>query len=227
MEKSQRNQPIDVVSTGRVGIDRLEEVVSHTACTFDLYEGTVVDPTGTRVIFLCTDILRGIQGALAYEAGPAWKLVLKRCGLMWGKRMFRTLNQQAQTVANRRIDKLSVSAFLEQFEAMLNYGGWGVIEFDLEPASRHGYIKARLRHSIFADALSELNESVDYMMAGMLGGLFSEIARADLDGVEASSPLTGGDGSLFLISSASRIAELEDLQDGGYESDEFERRLCA
>ncbi len=214
-------------NTDRIGIDRLDQLVSHTACTFDLYEGTVVDPSGTRVIFLCTDIMRGIHAALSYEAGPAWKIVLKRCGQLWGKRMFRTLNQQAQTVVQRRIDKISVEDFLAQLAAMLNFGGWGLIEFDLNTAPRHGYLRATLRNSVFSDALSELREPVDFMMAGMLGGLFSEIAREELDGIEVSSPLTGSDSSLFLISSAARVGALEELHEGGFGSDEYERRLRA
>ncbi len=213
------------ITTGRLASNKLEQLLSITNLNFDLYEGTVVDPADTRIIFLSTDILRGIHTALNYEAGSAWRLILYRCGLLWGQRTCRTLSKQSQMGLGSKFDLVSVDDFITHLQAFLNFNGWGVIKFYLDDAVSHGLIRAELQHSIFPDALPESRERVDFMVSGMLAGLLGELARAELASIEISSPLTGAEASVFLISAKARIEALEPMVESGASPDEILRRI--
>ena len=77
------------ILAAKASAERFSSMLSIDSLHFDLYEGTVVDASDTRNIFLCSDILQGIHAALSYEAGEAWKIVLYRCGFLWGQKTLR------------------------------------------------------------------------------------------------------------------------------------------
>ena len=206
--------------------ERFAAMLSIDSLNFDLYEGTVVDPSDTRSIFLGTDILRGIHAALSYEAGAAWKIVLYRCGFLWGQKTLRYFVRQSQGAFGAKFEQISVAAFLGNLVTFMNFNGWGVLSFDLRHATAHGVLKFELRKSIFSEALEHLREHVDFMVAGMLAGIFSDLARADLACIEVCSALTGAPTSVFLLSAKDRIEGLRGALDGGADARELLEQLC-
>ncbi len=79
----------------------------------------------------------------------------------------------------------------------------------LDDAESHGIIRASLKNSLFAETLKHLNSPVEYMIAGMLQGIFSSISGHDLGCIQVSFETTGIATSEFLISASSRIDTLE------------------
>lgn len=210
----------------KTSTDRFQSMLAIDSLSFDLYEGTVVDPSDTRTIFLASDILRGIHAALSYEAGDAWRIVLYRCGFLWGQKTLRYLVRQSQDVFGAKFEQISVDAFLGNLAAFMNSNGWGVLSYDLSRATTHGVLRLELRKSIFSDALEHLRERVDYLVAGMFAALFSDLARTDLGCVEVCSVLTGAPTSVFLLSARERITALTDALDGGAGEQELLELLC-
>lgn len=205
--------------------EALEQLLGIDPLLFDLYEGTVVDGTDTRIIFLSTDILRGIHAALSYEAGDAWRVVMKRCGLLWGQRTFRHLSRHSQTLLGVKFDAAPVDAFASFLRLYMSGNGWGTATVDLGDAVNHGLVHVRLQNSLYSEVLNEQRERVEYLIAGMLAGLFGELARTELDCVEIQSALTGGDGSWFVISDKARLAPVEAMLAQGAAVDELLARL--
>ncbi len=205
---------------------RFASMLEIDSLNFDLYEGTVVDPSDTRSIFLATDILRGIHAALSYEAGQAWTIVLYRCGFLWGQKTLRHFVRQSQGAFGAKFEQISVDVFLSNLITFMNFNGWGVLSIDMQRATTHGVLRMELRKSIFADALDHLRERVDFMVAGMLAGVFSDLSRASLACIEVSSSLTGGSNSVFLLSASERIEALRPALEGGADERELIELLC-
>jgi len=189
----------------------LHMIFGESAQTFDLQEGTVLSNTSVRVIYLSTDVIQAIYDVLKDEAGDAWSIILKNCGVVWGKRVSASLEKELQVSVSKKIGLLTVDSYIALLEAYFANHGWGKMRFYLDDAESHGIIRANLSNSLFATTLKHLNVPADYMIAGMLQSIFSGISEQDLSCVQVSFSYSGADASEFLISGKSRIAGLEKL----------------
>mgnify|MGYP000036763345 CR=1 FL=1 len=205
---------------------RFGAMLSIDLLSFDLYEGTIIDPADTRIIFLATDILRGIHAALAYEAGDAWRIVLYRCGFLWGQKTLQQFVRQSQGAFGTKFEFISADAFLSNFVAAIAANGWGVLSFDLSKLVSNGVLRFELRKSLFSEALEHLRDRVDYLVAGMLAGIFSDLSRQDLSCVEITSELTGASASVFLVSARARIESIQASVESGATERELLEVLC-
>ncbi len=179
---------------------------------FDMREGTVINSAGVRVIYLSSDIIRGIYEALNYEAGEAWKLILENCGYLWGQHMFESLLKEIQLVSQKNLGALPAVEYVRTLEAYFSMHGWGDAKIHLQDAS-FGIVRVTMTHSLFADALNHVDDRVDAMIAGMLRGFFEKISGGqDLGCVEtACARRNAAPQCEFLISGAQRISRLTHL----------------
>lgn len=190
----------------------LQKIFGETAQSFDMEAGTVLSNTDMRVIYLSSDVIHAIYDVLKYETGDAWSLILKNCGVVWGKRVNTALEKELQTGVAQKLSHLSVDSYIALLETYFAHHGWGKMRFYLEDAQSHGIVRANLNNSLFADTLKHLNMPVDFMIAGMLQSIFSSISGQELACIQVSYNYSGMDSSEFLISGAERIAHLEQLK---------------
>jgi uncharacterized protein len=169
-----------------------ERLFSDVGQHFDLYEGTVNSPGGAKVVYLSTDIIAGIYQAIKYEAGDAWMVILKSCGKRWGKRVAGALEKEMRSVLNRKFDALTVTEYVELLEQYFAYHGWGKIRFNLDGVESYGIVQADLKDGIFRYALPQATGSVDYLIAGMLVGIFEQISQTPLDVLQVDSKASDG-----------------------------------
>jgi uncharacterized protein len=194
---------------GQLSSQVLNKLFGESSLNFNLNQGTVLSPTDVRVIYLSSDIIRGIYDVLKYETGDAWSLILKNCGVIWGERVSGSIDKEIQATGNQKIGQLSVESFIYLLETYFASHGWGKMRIYLDDAESHGIIRASLKNSLFADTLKHLNSPVEFMIAGMLQGIFSSISGHDLDCIQVGFETTGIATSEFLISARSRIDTLE------------------
>lgn len=188
----------------------LERLFGDQVYQYDLVGGTVKTPGNMRMIYLSSDIVRGIYEALSYEAGEAWKIILQSCGYLWGKNVFSSLGKDLKLVAHQDIGGLSVNAYLHLLEAFFANHGWGQVRFHLDDAPQYGIVRVSLRHSLFVEALNQVDDRVDAMIAGMLHGFFERISgNNELGCVEAQCARHGREQCEFLITAASRLERIE------------------
>lgn len=178
---------------------------------FDLREGTVANLTGSRVIYMSADIIRGIYEALHYEAGEAWSVILKSCGQYWGQRTATLLTRELRNLLDRPLEQLTVNEFVDLLETYFAMHGWGRIKVRLDTARSHGIIRVTMTHSLFADALGHVEGQVDFLAAGMLKSLFETISGQTLDCIEIGGSRTPIPTTEFLISGPERMALLADV----------------
>ncbi len=204
------NEP--AVSAQQLSAQILATIFGEAAQNFDMTQGTVIGNTDVRVIYLSTDIIHAIYNTLTYEAGSAWALILKNCGLVWGKRVCASLEKELQAVGHQSLGGLCVDSYIDLLEVYFANHGWGKMRFSLDDAQSHGVVRASLTNSLFAHTLAEVFEPVDYMIAGMLQSIFSEISGQDLQCLQISYGYAGKSTSEFIISGAARISALEQLK---------------
>ena len=180
---------------------------------WDLRLGTINNQGGTRLVYLSSDIIRGIYYALEYECGDSWRIVLKNCGYIWGRRVSNNLDREMGQLFQSRQAELNVPEFVRFLEAYFPSHGWGNLSVDLSMAPTKGLIRVSLRNSIFDQVLSDITGFKDQMIEGMLRALFEHISGRELDCVQVSQ---SDDGSEFVITSEPRIsAVLPMIEEGG------------
>jgi predicted hydrocarbon binding protein len=196
-------------ATEELSAHLLQKIFGEHAQVFDMTAGTVLSNTDVRVIYLSTDVIQAIYDVLKYETGDAWSLILKSCGVVWGKRVSASLETELQLSTGQGIGQLSVADYIAVLEAYFANHGWGKMRFHLDDAENHGIVRAALHNSLFAHTLKQLNAPVDFMISGMLQGIFSAISEQNLHCTQVAYLHTGSDYSEFLISAATRIERLE------------------
>jgi uncharacterized protein len=187
----------------------LDQLFGGSSLNFDFNKGTVLSATDARVIYLSSDIIRGIYDVLKYETGDAWSLILKNCGVIWGERVSASLDKEIHVATNQKMGQLNVNSFIQLLESYFASHGWGKMHLYLEDAETHGIIRANLKNSLFAETLKHLNSPIEFMIAGMLQGIFSTISGHDLSCIQVCYENTGAESSEFIISAKSRIDSFE------------------
>jgi predicted hydrocarbon binding protein len=190
----------------------LQKIFTETAQTFDMKAGTVLSNTDVRVIYLSSDIIHAIYDVLKYEAGEAWALILKNCGIIWGKRIHSSLEKELYNSLEQKLGNLTVDSYIALLEAYFANHGWGKISFDLNHAQSDGVILATLTNSLFSNTLKNIDAPVDFMVAGMLQSIFASISEQELACIQIAYSHSDIDTSEFIISGVSRIAHLETLK---------------
>jgi predicted hydrocarbon binding protein len=190
----------------------LEKIFGESSQTFDMEAGTVLSNTDVRVIYLSSDIIHAIYDVLKYESGDAWSLILKNCGVIWGKRVNESLEKELQITGSKKIGHLTVDSYIALLEVYFANHGWGKMRFNLDNAESDGVIRATLSNSLFANTLRHLDTPVDFMIAGMLQSIFSGVSGQDLRCTQISYAYSDTDASDFLISGSERISQLEQLK---------------
>ncbi len=196
-------------NAGQLSAQILNKLFGESALNFNLKQGTVLSAADTRVIYLSSDIIRGIYDVLKYETGDAWSLILKNCGVIWGQRVSAAIDKELQVTSNQKMAQLSVDSFIHLLETYFASHGWGKMRLYLDNAESDGIVRASLKNSLFAETLKHLNCPLEFMIAGMLEGIFSSISGHDLSCMQVSYDTTGVVSSEFLISAKARIDSFE------------------
>lgn len=208
--------------------ETLERLFGNQHCHYDVWEGTVLSASDVRIIYVSADVIAGVYDALSYEAGDAWKIILKNCGYIWGKRVSVSLERELRMVAREELSKLTVKDYLKLLESYFATHGWGRISTELENAQQHGIVRVSLTNSLFVNALDQVDGRVDFMIAGMLRGIFEAISGHDLDCVQVCCERADdAEACEFLISAPARIRAIDDLIAKGIGIDDAVNQLRA
>lgn len=198
------------------------QLFSDAGQHFDLYEGTIFSPANARIVYLGSDIIKGIYDALSYEAGDAWRVILKSCGIRWGKRIANTFDKELRVIVNRRLETLTVNEYIQLLESYFSMHGWGRLTINLGDAERYGIITCVLENSIFSTVLSQVEGSVNGLIEGMLQGVFSGISNHDLGCLEVVSAVKKTPmENLFIITANERLSVFEEEVTSGMSLDEL------
>lgn len=205
----------------------LSRIFDRDSLITDLREGVVSNQANGRLCLLSTDLLQGVYEAIFDEAGPAWGLMFKNCGRVWGTRVARRLDEESKLLLGKPFSELQVDEFLHFISGYFVFHGWGIVELDLTHAEERGVVEATLQNSIFAEVIEEPEEGafVDSMIAGILAALMSHVAGQDLDCLQTECSSQDSELSRFIISGSERVEDAEERLESGESHQQILERI--
>jgi predicted hydrocarbon binding protein len=198
--------PLDSI-LAPLGLDRL---VDDRGLVRDPATGTL-EQAGVRVVAAPPEFLRSLRFVLNQESGGRWTTVAKAAGLAAGKTIGAHLDAALGRAGKPALNALPLEACLALLERRLAAEGWGRIKLDLSAAADHGLIVARLQHSPFVEALPDMNDFVDPLLAGLLAGFFQHISGEPLGCDEIACARRGAPECVFVITAEERLTPLRPL----------------
>lgn len=189
-----------------LGIDPLiaDEPFSRNAA------GHLVDPAGARVVLVAGETNRGFRQVMEAEHPGAWDEAMKACGVSCGIKIAGGLDAILVREGKPALAALPLEACLALLEHSFSAYGWGRLSIDLGAAADHGFVVAVLEHSYSAEVLTDTDEFVDTMVAGVLQGFFTHISGQNLGCEEIACARPGATQCTFVITAPERLATIAD-----------------
>ncbi len=166
--------------------------------------GLLENRRGDRLLALPSALLKAIYSGLDHETGQATWLVLKNCGLWWGKNFYARFCEELSDYYKKPIADFSMAEFLQALQECWRTHGWGQIELDSE-YHRQGFLVVSIVGSPFTAEVAEAKQPSGALEAGVLQSFFSQLTGRDLVCVQTTCESLGADANRFVLGLASRL----------------------
>ncbi len=180
----------------------------------DVRTGVMRNRFGTKCCTFSSHALRGIYLGLVHETGPAAKLILRRCGEIWGERFSERFFKEINEFYKEDLSQMTMARFSALLEEYFSTAGWGrlSVDFSLMP---EGIIQLEVTNAILSDTLDETEGRVDVLLEGIFQKLFSKGSGQELGCFETQSSSRGAPSSLFVLALEERMDGVEEALEGG------------
>jgi predicted hydrocarbon binding protein len=178
----------------------------------DMKTGVLHARGGTRIMAFPECFVTGLLDGLQDECGQAWPIVRYRCGEWWGQRQMKRMEKHLGEHFGSPLKDLVTA----QVHATLCEGwateGWGRFSFDLAHIQK-GLLVLAVPEGIVAEVFRTAErpakgKPVDSLVAGALGGMFSQASGADLVAHEISCSARGDECCKFVVGLRSKLEEV-------------------
>ncbi|MCC5789368.1 MAG: 4-vinyl reductase [Opitutales bacterium] len=187
----------------------LDDFFKEETYVYDLEQGTVKNTSGTRIVYVSADLMKGIQQALYEETAEAWKIIFKNCGQTWGKKVAANFDRDIKKAGYESHGDLPIEGYISFIEEYFRQHGWGELRMDISMAQEQGLVTARLQNSYFVAVLDDVDDFVDSLLAGILQGFLEYVSGQELGSEEIACAKKGADECVFAITAASRLEQIE------------------
>lgn len=187
-------------------------------------DGSLMDASGERRIWLTRGFWQALQASTIQSlAGNHGKSVLYAIGRYWGERSFPGLQHRftGQSVGAGKGDPKGKRALIKACDALWSEGGWGHCDL----VYVYGLTLVTFYHSPVALNLEPAPEPVDWVIAGMLAGVFSVFEGIRLEAVEICCRASGAEYCQFIIGSEETAARVRKLLVPGMSHPDLLQRL--
>jgi len=190
----------------------------------DLSLGVTLNRSGTRIITLSADFLRGLHRAMTEETGEAWFLVLYRCGFIWGQRVALRLERELAGFYGKSLRELDMALFVHLVEGFFAVHGWGRLRFSFARINQ-GLVEAELENPLYATAVGRSERTVEALVSGLLSSIFSHLSGQELLCHQTECVSLGHPVSRFVLGQAKRLDPVPEWVEQDTPHDEIVRRL--
>lgn len=173
----------------------------------DMRTGVIRNRFGTKSILLSGFLLKGIYIGLKNECGPAWKLVLRSCGEIWGEKFSDRFLREIGEFYGQNLNEMSMGRFKACVEEYFATAGWGKVTVDFSIIHK-GLIQIEVENPILGEVFEDVGEKCDVLFEGVFKKLFSKISGKQLDCYETQGIAEGAPTSVFLIGAADRFEQV-------------------
>ena len=179
---------------------------------FDVDEGVVKNRTGTRLLALNEDFLRGFRKALIEETGEAHHVVFETCGKTFGENLAKRFDKEIFLHYEVEASELPMSMFSLLFKNFWERHGWGVLHIDWEQGFHTGIFEVKVENPAFSNIFGAEEGLNDDVFVGVLGGFFSRFSGQELKAYQTAEQRTGQDSvSQFVMGTADRLNDVPDM----------------
>ncbi len=190
----------------------------------DLRDGAMATRNGVKVVTFSSFALRGVYIGLKNETGPAWALVLRRCGEIWGERFAHRFIEETSAFYGEGMDKMSMARFNALLSEYFAMTGWGRMRLEFDHIAL-GILTISVKNPILGSVLGEAGQRMDVLLEGVLKAVFSLATGKEMDCYETESVMQGAPVSRFIIGLESRLADVPEWLEQGMGHDEIIRKL--
>lgn len=187
----------------------LDQFFAESGFNYDLTAGTVKNGADRRIVYVSSDLMRGIYQALQEETADAWKIIFQNCGRTWGKRVATTIDQELVSGGRTAQADLPVEGYIHFIESYFYQHGWGGLKIDLSGAASHGLVSATLQNSYFVEVLNDVDDFVDSLLAGIMQGFIEHVSGTQLGCTEIGCARRGASECTFVITDQSRLDAID------------------
>lgn len=203
--------------------------------SFDVRDGMLHNPSGTRLITLTEDFLLGFRKALLEETGQAHHVVFETCGRTWGENMVRRLEQELSSYYDAPFHTLPMSMFTLLLKDCWERHGWGELQIDWEAGFEQGLFAVRIVNPAFSGIFGQQATPEptagevffdDDVFTGMLAAFFSRFADRPLVCYQIGHQAEGPPTSWFITGVAERLTRVPDMVRSRKNPDEIYQQLA-
>ena len=174
-------------------------IYSHArGLRFEARRGVVTNRSGTRLIGVSEDFLRGFVAAMENEVGNATPMLLRKCGVFFGKRLAQRFENEIGAFAGVAARDRPMSEFGALLKDLWTTYGLGNLSVDWSKGSL-GIIPIKLDGSPMQD-IGPKGHVSDDLFQGIFQGFFSHFTGPSVRCVQTGDLRLGSkEGTTFVV----------------------------
>lgn len=186
-------------------------VYSHAGrFKLEMRKGIVTNHSGTRLIAISEDFLRGFVSAIENEVGPATKMLLRKCGFVFGERLARRFESEVSAYAGSALTERPISEFSGLMIDLWNTYGYGDLQVDWKYGPS-GFLPAKIAGSPMQD-IGPKGHVSDDLFTGILQGFFSHFVDPNIRVIQSGDLRLGSkEGTTFIITTEQHAKRVEQM----------------
>jgi uncharacterized protein len=166
--------------------------------SFDVKTGVLRSPSGTRMLAVNDDFLRGFVSALDFEAGEAATLILRKCGTLFGRKLAQRFEAEVTQWSQNPLRDRPMSEYSGLMVDLFKGYGLGAIDLDFAHGDR-GFIAVKLTNSPMQD-LGPRGHVGDDLFCGIFEGFFTHFTDTGLSCLQTGDVRLGSrEGTTFVL----------------------------
>jgi predicted hydrocarbon binding protein len=180
------------------------------ASDFVARDGVLRDGGGNEVVAWPRELLRALHATLKAECGPARESILREAGKTWGRSLAQRIRRDLTAYHTIPLNNQPTAQVQASLSSAFARNGWGRVEFAF---ARHeqGLIEITVTNGPSTAWSDSATPAGDHLLTGILAGLFSELAGAELNCLQTDYEVVGAAPARFIVSLPQRLARVADI----------------
>lgn len=176
--------------------------------------GLLENRRGDRLLALPDTLLKSVVSGLNAETGQASHLVLRNCGLWWGKNFYQRFSDELGDYYGQSVTDMPMVEFLQALRECWRTHGWGTLQLDTD-FYQQGFLVVEIENSPFTVHSIQPEQPSGALECGVLQAFFSQLTGYDLHCVQTSCESLGAECNRFVLGLEHRLRSVEPLVQQG------------
>lgn len=186
--------------------------------------GLLENRRGDRLLALPSVFIKAIYQGLNKETGQATQLILRNCGLWWGKNFYARFCEELSDYYKKPIADFPMAEFLQALQECWRTHGWGAVQLETD-YHQQGFLVVTVQNSPFIAEVEASTRPVGALEAGILQAFFSQLTGRDLTCLQTECESLGAERNRFVLGLENRLKDATALVEEGQPHDAIMQML--